>query len=110
MLIGCPDMGCGFRGLLRAPSSPLHLPLASLPVSTSTAPPPHNHTQVCHSTTLGLCYQRSIAIPWSGYIDSSLWYHNAFGWEWQPDTTEYYSSEFEDAVTRPVAGAAQFPG
>ena len=38
-LIGCPDMGCGLRGLLRGPSSPLHLPLASLPGSTSTGPP-----------------------------------------------------------------------
>ena len=52
-LIGCPDMGCGLRGLLRGPSSPLHLPLASLPGSTSTGPPTLRYQRQfkCHNAT-----------------------------------------------------------
>ena len=117
-LIGCPDMGCGLRGLLRAPSSPLHLPLASLPVSTSMAPPTTTIlTQVWPDAVVpqsGVPPDDYFTIPWSELntipqclVPQYFWsgvaprYHRS---------TYYHGPEFEDAVTRPVAGAAQFPG
>ena len=63
-LIGCPDMGCGLRGLLRGPSSPLHLPLASLPVSTSTAPPTQRYKSLpCNNSKVYYTSRRVFTMP-----------------------------------------------
>ena len=74
--------GGGLRGLLRAPSSPLHLPLAPLPVSTSTAPPREPYWSLgCHSITV----TRGVLVRPPRF--HSLCYHNTFGLEWHTDTT-----------------------
>ena len=106
------------RWLARPPSGPIITPSPSISPTSSVYFHSPAHTTILKSGLpqyhSRLCHQRSIPTPWSwsDHLDSTVFattIHSVWSGIQIPQWYGF-EFEFEDAVTRPVAGAAQFPG